>query len=292
MTPLRKRMLEELQLRNYAEFTIERYLDAVRSFAKFFHRSPDQLGPEQIREYLLYLVRDRKSAPSTVQVHRAALRFLYVKTLNQPWFDERVARTRKRIKLPTVLSAAEITRILDNTRNLKHWTMIATFYATGVRLNELRKLKVADIDSQRMVIHVREAKGGRPRDIGLSKNLLERLKIYWRWRKPQNWLFPSDMRPDQPLERKSIRCACSLAGRRESIDRAVSPHVFRHSCATHMLEAGADLRTIQVLLGHANIETTARYLSVSTTRMQAAPSPFDTLQLKPIYDPKDDRNQE
>jgi integrase/recombinase XerD len=292
MTPLRKRMLEELQLRNYAEFTIERYLDAVRSFAKFFHRSPDQLGPEQIREYLLYLVRDRKSAPSTVQVYRAALRFLYVKTLNQPWFDERVARTRKRIKLPTVLSAAEITRILDNTRNLKHWTMIATFYATGVRLNELRKLKVADIDSQRMVIHVREAKGGRPRDIGLSKNLLERLKIYWRWRKPQNWLFPSDMRPDQPLERKSIRCACSLAGRRAGIDRAVSPHVFRHSCATHMLEAGADLRTIQVLLGHANIETTARYLSVSTTRIQAAPSPFDTLQLKPIYDPKDDRNQE
>ena len=292
MTPLRKRMLEELQLRNYAEFTIERYLDAVRSFAKFFHRSPDQLGPEQIREYLLYLVRDRKSAPSTVQVHRAALRFLYVKTLNQPWFDERVARTRKRIKLPTVLSAAEITRILDNTPNLKHWTMIATFYATGVRLNELRKLKVADIDSPRMVIHVREAKGGRPRDIGLSKNLLERLKIYWRWRKPQNWLFPSDMRPDQPLERKSIRCACSLAGRRAGIDRAVSPHVFRHSCATHMLEAGADLRTIQVLLGHANIETTARYLSVSTTRMQAAPSPFDTLQLKPIYDPKDDRNQE
>jgi len=292
MTPLRKRMLEELQLRNYAEFTIERYLDAVRSFAKFFHKSPDQLGPEQIREYLLHLVRDRKSAPSTVQVHRAALRFLYVKTLNQPWFDERVARTRKRIKLPTVLSAAEITRILDNTRNLKHWTMIATFYETGVRLNELRKLKVADIDSQRMVIHVREAKGGRPRDIGLSKNLLERLKIYWRWRKPQNWLFPSDMRPDQPLERKSIRCACSLAGRRAGIDRAVSPHVFRHSCATHMLEAGADLRTIQVLLGHANIETTARYLSVSTTRMQAAPSPFDTLQLKPIYDPKDDRNQE
>ena len=170
--------------------------------------------------------------------------------------------------------------------------MIATFYATGVRLNELRKLKVADIDSQRMVIHVREAKGGRPRDIGLSKNLLERLKIYWRWRKPKNWLFPSDMRPDQPLERKSIRCACSLAGRRAGIDRAVSPHVFRHSCATHMLEAGADLRTIQVLLGHADIETTARYLSVSTPRMQAAPSPFDTLQLKPILHTKDDRNQE
>jgi len=172
MTPLRKRMLDELQLRNYANFTIERYLDAVRSFAKCFHRSPEQMGPEQIREYLLHMVKDRKSAPNTVQVHRAALKFLYVKTLNQPWFDERVARTRRRPNLPSVLSAAEITRILDHTTNLKHWTIIATFYATGLRCNELRNLKIGDIDSQRMVIHVREAKGGVPRDIGLSPLLL------------------------------------------------------------------------------------------------------------------------
>jgi integrase/recombinase XerD len=172
MTPLRKRMLEELQLRNYAHFTIERYLDAVRSFAKYFHRSPDQMGPEQIREYLLHMVKERKSAPNTVQVHRAALKFLYVKTLNQPWFDEQVARTRRHPKLPSVLGAAEITRILDHTTNLKHWTIIATFYATGLRCNELRNLKIGDIDSQRMVIHVREAKGGVPRDIGLSPLLL------------------------------------------------------------------------------------------------------------------------
>jgi site-specific recombinase XerD len=284
-------MLEELQLRNYANFTIERYVDAVRSFAKYFHKSPDQLGPEQIREYLLHLVRDRKSAPNTVQVHRAALKFLYVKTLNQPWFDERVARTRRRPKLPSVLSAAEITRILDHTRNLKHWTIIATFYATGLRCNELRNLKIGDVDSRRMVIHVREAKGGIPRDIGLSRILLERLKIYWRWRKPTNWLFPSKMRPDQPMERKTIRLACNIAGRRAGIGRPVTPHVFRHSCATHMLEAGADLRTIQVLLGHADIQTTARYLRVSTARMQAAPSPFDALQLKPIYESKDDGRQ-
>jgi len=291
MTPLRKRMLEELQLRNYAHFTIERYLDAVRSFAKYFHRSPDQMGPEQIREYLLHMVKERKSAPNTVQVHRAALKFLYVKTLSQPWFDEQVARTRRHPKLPSVLSAAEITRILDHTTNLKHWTIIATFYATGLRCNELRDLKIGDIDSQRMVIHVREAKGGIPRDIGLSPLLLERLKVYWRWRRPTNWLFPSKMRPDQPMERKTIRMACNLAGRRAGIDRPVTPHVFRHSCATHMLEAGADLRTIQVLLGHADIQTTARYLRVSTTRMQAAPSPFEALQLKPIYHSKDDHRQ-
>src|SRR5689334_4142527 len=168
MTPLRKRMTEELQLRNYADFTIERYVDAVRSFAKFTGKPPDQAGPEQIRAYLLHLVKDRKSSPSTVQVHRAALKFLFVKTLNQAWFDEHVARTRKRPKIPTVLSAEEITRILDHTANLKHWTIIATFYATGLRCNELRTLKVGDIDSKRMVIHVREGKGRIPRDIGLS----------------------------------------------------------------------------------------------------------------------------
>jgi site-specific recombinase XerD len=142
-----------------------------------------------------------------------------------------------------------------------------------------------------MVIHVREGKGQIPRDIGLSPVLLERLRIYWRWRKPKDWLFPSKMRPDQPMERKSLRLVCQTAGRRAGIDQQVSPHVFRHSCATHMLEAGADLRTIQVLLGHADIQTTARYLRVSTTRMQATPSPFDALQLKPICRSKDDGRQ-
>jgi len=292
MTPLRKRMLEELQLRNYADLTIERYLEAVQSYARYFHRSPLRMGPEQIRDYLLHLVRDRKAAPNTLQVHRAALKFLYVKTLNQQWFDGRVARTRRRPRLPSILSPAEITRVLDHTRNLKHWTIIATFYATGMRCNELRHLKIGDIDSQRMVIHVRVAKGGTPRDIGLSPVLLERLKVYWRGVKPMNWLFPSQMRPDQPMERKTIRLACSLAGRRAGIDKPVTPHVFRHSCATHMLEAGADLRTIQALLGHADIQTTARYLRVSTKRMQAAPSPFDALQLKPLYDVRDQNRQE
>ena len=212
MTPLRKRMLEELQLRNYADFTIERYLDAVERFAKYFGKSPNQLGPEQVREFLLHLVKDKKAAPNTLQVYRAALKFLYVKTLRRRWFDELVPRTRRRPKLPPVLSAEEITRILDRTTNLKHWAIIAAFYSTGVRCNELRLLKVEDIDSKRMVIHVRQAKGGVPRDIGLSPLLLERLRIYWRWRKPRGWLFPSKMRPDQPMERKTIRLACSNAG--------------------------------------------------------------------------------
>ena len=221
MSPLRKRMLEELQLRNYSDFTIQRYLDAVKHFAEYFDQSPSQLEAEQIREYLLYLVKERKVAPNTFQVYRAALKFLYVKTLHQPWFDEQVARMRKRPTLPTVLSAEEITRILDHTTNLKHWAIIATFYATGLRCNELRHLKVEDIDSRRMVVHVRVAKGGIPRDIGLSPLLLERLRMYWRWQKPRHWLFPSQMRPDQPMERKTIRLACNNAGRRAGINKQV-----------------------------------------------------------------------
>ena len=292
MTPLRKRMFDELQLRNYADNTIERYLDAVQKFAEFFGKSPQRLGPEQVRKFLLHLVQQRKLAPSTVEIHRAALKFLYVKTLHRAWFDESIPRARKRQRLPAILSAEEVTRILDHTTNIKHWVMIATFYATGLRCNELRNLKISDIDSQRMVIHVREAKGGIPRDIALSPALLERLRVYWRRSKPKDWLFPSKMRPQQMMERKSIRFACHVAARRAGIDKPVTPHVFRHSFATHMLEAGADLRTIQILLGHADIQTTARYLRVSTRRLQAAPSPFDALALKPILSKKNEPQQQ
>jgi integrase/recombinase XerD len=291
MTSLRKRMLEELRLRNYSEVTTRLYIDGVKRFSKFFGQSPEQLGPEQIREYLLHLVDDRKATPSTVQLYRSALKFLYVTTLKRPWFDEGVARIKKRPRLPTVLSAEEITRILDRTTNLKYWTIFATLYATGLRCDELRHLRVADIDSQRMLIRVREGKGRIPREIGLSPVLLERLRVYWRWLKPNDWLFPSKQYPSRPLDTRTIRLACREAGQRAGISKHVSPHVFRHSCATHLLEAGADLRTIQVLLGHAQIQTTARYLRVSTARLQGIASPFDTLHLKPIHDTHDGRQR-
>lgn len=292
MTPLRKRMLEELQLRNLSEVTSKMYLRLVWRFAKHFGRSPDQLGPEHVRQYLLHLRNDRNDNWSTMQVNRGALKFLYVRVLKQPWFDEEIAAPKRRVKLPTVLSPEEITRILDCTVNLKHWTIMATFYATGLRCNELRHLQVNDIDSQRMILHVREAKGSVPRDIALSPALLERLRIYYRWRKPVDWLFPSKQRPQQPLDDNSIRVFCRQAGRRAGIKHVLHPHLFRHACATHMLDAGTDLRTIQVLLGHADIRTTARYLRVSLKRLQAVHSPFDALQLKPIeYSQKDDRRR-
>jgi site-specific recombinase XerD len=171
---------------------------------------------------------------------------------------------------------------------LKHWTIIATFYATGLRCNELRHLKVTDIDSQRMILHVREAKGSVPRDIALSPALLERLRVYYRRQKPKEWLFPSQQRQEQPLDDGSIRLLCRKAGQRAAIKYPVHPHLFRHACATHMLDAGIDVRTIQILLGHADIRTTARYLRVSLQRLQAVRSPFDALQLRPIEQNKDD----
>lgn len=291
MTKLRQRMIEELRLRNCSEETIRSYIDSVERFARYYEKSPDQVNAEQVRSYLLYLLEERKLSWSAIHVNRAALRFLYVRVLRQHWFDEEIQPPKRHPPLPTVLSPEEITRILDATRNLKHWTILATLYATGMRCKEIRLLKVEDIDSKRMLIHIRNGKGQTPREVNLSPVLQERLRIYWRWRKPKDWLFPSKQRPDHPMDSKSIRHLCANAGRRAGIQRHVHPHVFRHSFATHLLDQGADLRTIQVLLGHADIRTTARYLRVSIRRIQAVASPFDALTIQPIEQSEDNGRQ-
>jgi len=281
MTSLRKRMIEELQLRNCSAGTVNNYLNAVWRFTKHYGKSPDLLGPEDVRQYLLHL-RSEKRAPSTLHVIRAALRFLYARVLKRGWFDEEIPAPKRRPRPITVLSSEQITQMLNQTHNLKHWTILATFYATALRSDELRKLKVGDIDGPRMLLHIRSGKGDIPRDIPLSPALREQLRVYYRWRRPTDWLFPSKQRPHEPMENKTLRTLCATAGRRAGIPFRVHPHLFRHACATHMLDAGADLRTIQVWLGHADIRTTARYLHVSTARLHAAPSPFDALHLVPI----------
>ena len=292
MTPLRKRMMEELQLRNLSPMTANTYIHLVERFARHFNQSPARLGPEQVRQYLLHLMQEKKVVASTLLVNRSALRFLYVGILKQKWFDEEIACPKRRPTLPGMLSRSEMTRILDHTHNLKHWTILATFYATALRCDELRHLKVTDIDRERMAIHVRRGKGGIPRDIGLSPVLLERLNVYFAWRKPTDWLFPSKQCPDRPLDDSGLRMVCRAAGKRAGIGRPVFPHLFRHACATHMLDAGADLRTIQVLLGHSSIQTTARYLRVSLQRLQALRSPFDSLELQPVvHDEEDGRRR-
>jgi integrase/recombinase XerD len=230
MTPLRRQMLEDMQLRNLSQSTIETYLELVERFARYFKTSPQQLGAENVRAYLLHLIREKKAASTVIQI-RSALRFLYVCTLKQKWFDDEIPHPKKRVTLPGVITVEEVARMLDVIQNLKHWTILATFYATAVRCKELQQLKVGDIDSQRMVLHVRQGKGGTPRDIALSPALLERLRIYFRRCRPQDWLFPSGRNPALPLNVRSIRHVFRKAARLAGIKHRVHPHLFRHASA-------------------------------------------------------------
>jgi integrase/recombinase XerD len=280
VTRLRKLMLDELQRRNYAQNTVKNYIKAVEDFARYFGKPPERLGPEHIREYQVHLFRDRKLAASTVEGARRQLRFLFVKTLRRPYLPDQIPFPKRARRLPTVLSPDEVALLIDSARNLMHRAILMTLYATGLRRAELCRLKVADIDSDRMMIHVREGKGGGDRDVLLSPKLLETLREYWRWMKPKTFLFPgmiNNWRADVPIDTKvvweAVRQACTRAG----IQKRVTPHTLRHSFATHMLEAGAGLRTIQVLLGHAKLADTTVYLHLSRRHLQAVASPLESL---------------
>jgi site-specific recombinase XerD len=273
-------MLDELQRRNYAQNTVRSYINSVEDFACYFGKPPERLGPEHIREYQVHLFRDRKLAASTVEGRAAALRFLFVKTLRRPYLPDQIPFPKRARRLPIVLSPEEVALLIDSARNLMHRAMLMTLYATGLRRAELCHLKVADIDSDRMMIHVREGKGGRDRDVLLSPKLLETLREYWRWMKPKTWLFPgmvNNWRADVPIDTKVVWEAVRQARTHAGIQKRVTPHTLRHSFATHMLEAGADLRTIQVLLGHAKLADTAVYLHLSRRHLQAVASPLEAL---------------
>ena len=282
MTRLRKMMLEELQRRNYSACTTRNYLRVVSDFAKYFGKSPDKLGPDELRTYQAYLLTECKLTPGTVINQVAALRFFFVKTLKRHQFREFLPYPRDQRHRPTVLSHEEVARLIDAAGTLFRRTLLMTLYATGMRRSELAHLKVSDIDSQRMIIRVVEGKGGKDRDLPLSPALLEILREYWRWRKPKPYLFPTRNlrgRLDQPISDKTVWIACSDATRLAGIRKRVTPHTLRHSWATHLLEAGTDLRTIQVLLGHGDLETTAKYLHLSRRHLQAVTNPLDGLVL-------------
>jgi integrase/recombinase XerD len=279
VTHLRKMMLEELQRRNYSAVTTRNYLRVVSDFAKHFGKSPDKLGPNELRTYQAYLLRDRKLTPGTVVNRVAALRFFFVKTLKRQQFRDFLPYPQDRRRLPTVLSREEVSRLINAAGTLFRRTLLMTLYGTGMRRAELARLKVNDIDSPRMIIRVVAGKGGKDRDLPLSPALLEILREYWRWRKPKLYLFPTRTcrrRLDQPISDKTVWIACSEAARQAGLSKRVTPHTLRHSWATHLLGAGTDLRTIQVLLGHGDLETTAQYLHLSQRHLQAVTNIFGT----------------
>jgi site-specific recombinase XerD len=290
MTRLRKMMLEELERRNYSEATTRCYIRTVEDFSRRFKCSPDGLGPEHIREYQAELFKKRKLSPATVTQRLAALRFFYSKTLKKTWSIAETPYPKKAFHLPSILSREEVARLIDAALTPYHRTLLMTLYATGVRRAELTHLKVSDIDSQRMVIHVQGGKGRKDRDVMLSAKLLEVLREHWRGlrHKPSAWLFPGNRwhTGDTPITTKVVWNACKEAAQRAGLQKDVHPHTLRHCFATHLLEAGADLRTIQMLLGHRDLEETTIYLHLSERHLSATASPLDSLELKdrPLQD--------
>ena len=281
MTRLRQRTLEELQRRNYSQETTRSYIHAVKQFAEYFGRSPQELGAEEIRRYQLYLLNEKKYSAGTVKVRMSALRFLYIEGQIAPLQDflDLVYPKRPK-KLPVVLSPEEVARLIEAATNPMHRTMLMVLYGTGIRRTEASLLKVSDIDSQRMVLHIRQGKGARDRDVPLSPKLLEALRTYWRWKKPKGFLFSSafDHRgQEQPICGKTVWNICKEAAVRAGIQKKIGPHTLRHSFATHHMESGTDLRTIQLLLGHADLEHTTVYLHLSHRHLQAATNPLDQL---------------
>lgn len=280
MTHLRQIMLEELQRRNFAATTITTYLKAVEQFARYFKCRPDRLNHTHLRTYQVYLLRERKLMPHTVRLHVAALRFFFVKTLKRRYLLDDTPYPKAPLRLPSILSVDEVTQVIDAAASLSHRAMLMMLYSTGMRNAELRHLQVADIDSRRMLIHIRQGKGGRDRFVPLSATLLVTLRAYYRWMRPKTWLFPGTVdgwRADKPITPKVLWEACVVAARRAGLRKRCFPHLVRHSYATHLLESGADLRTIQLLLGHANVRHTVLYLHLSQRHLQAVANPLDAL---------------
>jgi integrase/recombinase XerD len=276
MTPLRRRMSEDMQVRGLSAGTQRCYLEKVAQFANHFQRSPEELGPEEIRAYQLHLLHHRKLSRASLCLASAALRFLYTVTLKRQWAPVDIPLPRRALELPVILSREEVSGFFEAVGNLKQRLILMVAYAGGLRISEVVHLKIGDIDSQRMVLRVEQGKGAKDRYVMLSPPLLEWLRIYWKIARPTHWLFPGRV-PGHPITTDAVTKACEKARRVSGIKKHVTPHGLRHAFATHLLEDGTDVRTIQLLLGHRNLATTARYLKIATSSVCATQSPFDHL---------------
>jgi site-specific recombinase XerD len=277
MGRLHDRMAEDLTLRNFSPATRRNYLLYARKFAAFFMRSPEDMGEPEIRQFLLHQLEVKQLAHASYRQIYAALKFLYTVTLGRAWEVEHLPHPRQRLRrLPVVLHAEELAILFQAIRSLKYRALFMTCYAAGLRINEACHLRVGDIDSQQMLVHVRHAKGGKERITLLSAKLLEVLRIYWMEQKPRPWLFPGKT-PDRPLSSDAARQALEQICLDAGLTKKCTPHTFRHSFATHLLDAGVDLVVLQALLGHHSIRTTSRYTHISVQRIQKVISPLDLL---------------
>jgi integrase/recombinase XerD len=276
MNPLRQRMTEDMKVRNLAPKTQASYLQQVTAFARYFNKSPELLGPEEIRTYQVHLIDTKQLSLSSLTVTTAALRFIYKTTLLQPWAVDRIPFPKAPQKLPIILSPTEVAHFLGSVGDLKYRAIFSTAYATGLRVSELCHLLVSDIDSQRMTIHVQQGKGQKDRYVMLSSRLLMQLRHYYKQYRPAPWLF-SGNDPEQPISKNTVEQACQKFRQRSGLSKPITPHSLRHAFATHLLEDGTDLRTIQLLLGHRSLSTTARYLRLTTHTVCAVVSPFERL---------------
>ncbi len=275
MTELRRRMMEDMQLYGLAPTTQKAYVQAVRGLAKHYHRSPDQISEPEVRQFLIYLAKRRRLAPSTMRVYMFAIKFLYQNTLNRPWPVLQLLRVKSVKKLPVVLSRDEVRKVLHRVRRPPVRMSLTLMYACGLRVSEATYLRPRDIDGQRKVVCVRHGKGGKDRYVPLAQRILEQLRIYWVYQHPTKWLFPS--KKGLPLDRGAIARCLKAAVRQCHIQKRVSCHTLRHSYATHLLEEGLDLRIIQGLLGHRSIRTTQLYTHLTPPLLHAVHRSIDDL---------------
>lgn len=275
---LRERMRREMTVRKLSLRTQQSYLRSVVGLARYYKRSPDQVSEDEVRDYIVHLLEERDLSWSSVNVAIAGIRFLLIHTLHRDAVEKfRIPSPKRTGRLPEVLSRDEVSRILCAPPNIKHQTALMTAYATGVRLSELLHLRVRDVDSGRMTVRVVQGKGAKDRYVGLSPKLLDRLRLYWKEVRPQTWLFPSSAR-SSPLHPTSLQRVFLRSKLEANVRKEGGIHSLRHAFATHMLEAGVDLHTIQRLLGHASILTTQRYLHLAKRKIVSAGSPLDLLQ--------------
>lgn len=276
MSELRQQMLADLRIRNYAERTQKVYIGRVAEMARHFNRSPDELSAAEVRDYLRQLKEGRRASRSAFAQVIAALRFLYRVTLDRPDVVPQLPYPRQKRRHPVVLSAEEVVRLLQAIGNRKHRTVAMVLYGAGLRISEALALQLRDIDSTRMVLTVRHGKGDQDRQVALSSVLLEALRVYWLAYRPSSWLFPG-RKAEQPLSASAIQRAIKAARLKAGIAKPATPHTLRHSYATHLMEAGTDLRVIQTLLGHRSLRTTAIYTHVATDRVRTTRSPLDAV---------------